>query len=355
MKTQNLDIQFFKFIYSCIIVIYHLSSNTAISVKGGYCSVEYFLLVAGLFLFLSFEKGEKTGKQRTPVQYAAKRFARFFPWSITAFLAAVVAERIIVSPVKSLASWMDYFAGDIWEILMIKWNGMNNNAHLLNSPAWTLSAMLIVGFFIWTMMYYYKKPFLNLIMPLTLVIGFGYWTHLPSANTELWIGFTTFGTFRAYLIMCVSFYCLCLTRKLEDITLNKLGKGLLTAVELLIHIFAVLVMMVRAERYYQWLLTLLFMVSISIAISGHSYLAQLLGKAKYVNFLGDLSMSIYLMHVPVIYVCRNVYDISSWTYFELIPLFAVVLVAAVVHYVGTKWLVIGTSRVFQWMKRKVIV
>ena len=55
MKERNLDIQLFKFLYAWVIVIYHLASSTAITCEGGYCGVEYFLLVAGVFLFLSFE------------------------------------------------------------------------------------------------------------------------------------------------------------------------------------------------------------------------------------------------------------------------------------------------------------
>lgn len=346
MKSRNLDIQLFKFIYSCIIVVYHLASSTAIVCRGGYCGVEYFLLTAGLFLFLSFEQGEQTGKQRTPGQYLARRFLRFLPWSITGYFLAVFVQRILIEPTTSLGAWMDCFASDIWEILMVKWNGMNNNAYLLNSPAWTLSAMLIVGFFIWTMLYHYKKPFVHLIMPLTLVVGFGYWTHLPSADTELWIGFTTFGTFRTWLIMCLSAYCLPLARKLAEVPLNKLGKALLTVAEVLIHGFALTVMFFRGERYYQWLLTGLFMVSIAIAMSGHSYIARALEKSKPVQLLGDLSMSVYLVHAPVIRLMRHVFDMQAWSWGEVPGVLAVVLAVSVIHYFGTQWLIAGIAKLW---------
>lgn len=345
MKERNLDIQLFKFLYAWVIVIYHLASSTAITCEGGYCGVEYFLLVAGVFLFLSFEKGAETGKLRTPVQYAVKRFGRFFPWSLIAFLLAAAVERIWLHPTNSLAAWADYFAGDIWEILLLKWNGMNNNAYLLNPPAWTLSAMLIVGFFIWTMMYYYKKPFVNLIMPLVLVVGFGYWMHLPSANTETWIGFTTFGTFRTLLIMCLGFYCIPMAKKLGAQQLNRRGKCALTVVEILIHVCAFGIMIVRGERYYQWLLTLMFMISIAIAMSGHSYLAKATENSKIIQLLGDVGMSIYLVHVTVIRVFRAYFDMSNWAYYRLLPVLAVVLGVAFLHYFGTKWIVKGAKTV----------
>lgn len=278
---------------------------------------------------------------------------RFLPWSTTAFLVAVFVELVWIHPTTSVTAWIDHFSGYIWELLMISWNGMNNNAILLNSPAWTLSAMLIVGFFIWTFMYHYKRHFLTLIMPLTLVFGFGYWTHLPSADTELWLGFTTFGTFRTWLIMCLSYDCIPLTRNLSDYPLNKVGKSLLTTAEILIHVFAILVMFNRAERYYQWLLTLLFMISIVIAQSGHSYLARFLTKSKLAFFLGELNMSIYLMHVSVIRVFRHMYDISKWSYNELLPLFAVLLVVSIAHYYGTKWIIKCVSALWKSFKRMI--
>ena len=355
MKSQNLDIQFFKFVYSCIIVLYHLTGSTAINCKGGYCGVEYFLLTAGLFLFLSFQRGEKTGRQYTPGQYLAKRFLRFLPWSTTAFIVAALVERVWINPTTSLVTWFDYFASDIWELLMIKWNGMNNNLLLLNGPAWTLSAMLIVGFLIWTFMYYYKKPFLTLVMPLTLIVGFGYWMHLPSADTEIWLGVTTFGTYRTWLVMCLSLFCIPMAQKLADYPLNKKGKILLTIVEIVIHVVALMVIFTRAQRYHQWLIILLFMMSIAIALSGHSYLVRFFGKSRFVYFLGELSMSIYLMHVSVIRVFRHLFDISTWSYYELLPLFAVLLVVAVAHFYGTKWAVKGVSGLWKTIKRAITI
>ena len=350
MKKQNLDIQFFKFFYSCIIVLYHLAAWTTISCKGGYYGVEYFLLTAGLFLFLSFQRGEERGKNQTPGQYLWKRFIRFLPWSTTAFILTVVVERVFVNPVESVRTWANLFPSDIFEILMVKGNGMNNNAYLVNSPAWTLSAMLLVGFVIWTLMYHYKKPFLAVIMPLTLIAGYGYWMHLPSADTEKWIGFTTFGSFRTWLVMCLSFYCIPMSKKLAEIPFNKLGKWMLTLAEILIHAFSVFAIFHWAERYYQWLLTLLFMVSIAIALSGHSYLEKLFGNSKLISLLGDVSMSIYLVHTAVIRGVDHVFGMSDWSYMELIPLAALLFVVALVHYYGTKWMVQILSAI--WKKAK---
>lgn len=269
-------------------------------------------------------------------------------------MLTVLVERVLISPTTSLKAWADYFASDIWEILLVKWNGMNNNAFLLNGPAWTLSAMLIAGFFVWSLLYYHKEKFIHFLIPVSLIAGFGYWMHLPSANTEEWIGFTTFGTFRTWLIFCLSVYCVPLGKKLGSICFNKAGKLLLTAAEVLIHLFALTVMVFRAERYYQWLVTLLFVVSIAIAVSGHSYIAKCLERVKFVQLLGELSMSVYLVHTPVIRLFRHLYDMRAWSYGQLLPLLAAVFGCAVLHYYGTKWLVKAASKLKSAIRQKLI-
>lgn len=350
MKTQNQDIQFFKFVYSCVIVIYHLAASSGITCPGGYCAVEFFLLSAGLFLFLSFARGEEKGTVMTPVQYAAKRFGRFFPWALTAFLLTVFVQRILIGKVFSPVAWMDYFSKDIWELLLISANGMNDNTYFVNSPAWTLSAMLIAGFFIWTLLFYYKKQFWSLVLPLTLVFGYGYWMHLPSANTELWIGFTTFGLFRTWIVMCLSGLCVPFARKLSGISFNKKGRILLTSLEVLIHVFALAVMFSRAQRHYQWLLTALFVICLAIALSGHSYLAKASEKSRLVSMLGNLSMSVYLVHTAVIMAFGYVFDMSNWSYLQLLPVFAAVLLVAVLHQYVTKWCITISRRMFEKIK-----
>lgn len=78
MKRQNKDIQFFKFVYSWIIVLFHIASNTGISCRGGYYAVEYYLLAAGVFVFLAFQRGESSGKIATPAQYLKKGSYDFY-------------------------------------------------------------------------------------------------------------------------------------------------------------------------------------------------------------------------------------------------------------------------------------
>ena len=265
-------------------------------------------------------------------------------------MLTVLVKRVLIENIYSPAAWMDFFSKDIWELLMVSANGINDNTYFVNSPAWTLSAMLIAGFLIWTFLYHYKKPFYALVLPITLIFGYGYWMHLPSANTELWIGFTTFGLFRAWIVMCLSSICIPVARKVSAIPFNKKGRILLTTAEILIHVFALAVMFLRATRHYQWLLTVLFIFAIAIAMSGHSYLAKFLEKSGIVRLLGEVSMSVYLVHSVVITAFGYVFDMANWTFVQIIPVFAMVLFAAFVHHFFTKWFVMQSRKLYVKIK-----
>lgn len=335
MNKRNADLDFFKFLYAWIIVLFHLTAKSQIHCVGGFYGVDFFLLVAGLFFFQSYEKQCAANRLITPGQYLKKRFLRFFPWSMTAFLFAFVAWRIVLEPVHSVGDVADAFSSDIWEILMVKWCGINEGGNLLNGPAWTLSAMCIVGFFLWSCLYYWKDKFLHLVMPLTLCLGYALWRHLESASFDAWVGFTAFGTLRAWLVMSLGYYALQLTKKLRQIRFNRWGKLLLTAFEIGAHVFILLVMFRRSTRYYQWLCTLLFLLTTAIAVSGHSYLNTFLDKCRFTGFLGELSFSVFLIHAPLQAMYVRWHDVSAWSRPQLDYL-ALVLAAAVAHLFVTK-------------------
>ncbi len=355
MKSKNLDIQLFKFLYSCLIVVYHLASSTRINCPGGYYGVEYFLLTSGLFLFLSYDKKAGTDALMTPGQFFAKRFWRFLPWSITAFALTVLVCRLYIGQVTSVREWLLQLPSDVLEILMVKGTGMNAGVMLTNGPAWTISSILIVGTLFWILLYYYRNVFIRIILPLSLILGFGIWAQLPSADTESWMGFTMFGTFRTWLIFGLSYYCMLLGKKLASVPLNRKGKWALTVCEVLIHAVALYYIFRQAQRPTQWMLTGLFMITIAIAASGHSYLADVLNKVPLVDLLGEISFSIYLVHFPVVHFFRYQFAIDTWGYKRLCVIGVAIVVVALVHYYGTNLLVKGWRAIAARFKKACVV
>ena len=336
---MNNDIALFKFIYSWFIVFYHFDATHA-HVEAGYFGVEFYLIVAGVFFFQSYEKQLARGTLMTPGTYCKKRFSRLFPWAFTAFLfTAAVMRRSFFLHEFSLPRLLSYLSDDIWEILLVKWNGMNEGGSMmLNVPAWTMSSLLIVGVLLWAVLYHYDKKFLHVFMPLTLIIGYGIWRHLPEASTGVWIGFTTVGTFRTYLAMCLGYYAVQLSKKLSAISFNRLGEWLLSLCELCCHAMAFVIMLHCDTRNFQWLTTLLFFVAVAIALSGKSRLCQLLNQCHFISYLQDLSLSVYLVHIATFEIFTHFFG-DTLSGLSLAILVGMILVCAAGHFLITRYLV----------------
>ena len=352
-RDSNNAIYFWKFLYSFIIVYFHFFQQTKAHFLSGRYGVDFYLLVAGLFLFSKYEKqmcndGRALEK---PYMFLIRRFARFFPWALAGFIFAAIVCRGFINPVPSFGKLLDYFSSDIWEILLIKMNGLNNNKALLNGPAWTLSSMLIAQFFIWSCLYCYKEKFTNLIMPLTIIVGLGIWRFIDQAAVKNWIGFTTFGTFRAWIVICLGYYSLKCSQKLLRTRFNILGKALLTILELLCHIFAIWVIMNRDSRNYQWCCILAFMIATSIELSGNSLMNDFLNRSSFVTFLGKLSMCIYLAHGTVLKLWCYFYPEPDVLYSHVLSFTAAVIIVSVLMYYAVTYGI----KLYRILSKKIVI
>lgn len=346
-KERNSNIDFFKFLYSLVIVSFHFKSPNGTHFIGGNTAVEFFLIVSG---FLLFEAWERSEKNLTPQQYFVKRFKRFFPYAFTGAVFAFIVLRGFRGQIHSVADVAEHFSSDIWEIFLIKMNGMNNNASMLNSPAWTISAMLIVGFFFWCLLYFRESEFLNAVLPASLLLILGAIPHIENKHYGAWMGLTNFGILRTWLVMGAAYYSLQFCKILRQ-RLNKKGRICMTVLEVACHVFALVVMFKSTSYEYRHCVTLAFMVSTAIAFSGQSYLTTLANKLniyiyifrkRLFDFLGEFNMSIYLTHYTVIKYLMYYYGTPGYFYHK--KLFVLIsLMSAVLHYVFTKKL-LKTSR-----------
>lgn len=334
-KERNLNIDLMKFLYSWCIVFYHFYSSTKLHFMGGFYAVEFYLLAAGMFFFQVWEQAEN----EPPHKYIYKRFMRFLPWSTTAFIFTFIVRRMIVAA-NTPTQLIEHLTKDIWEILLVKMNGINNGAGLLNGPAWTLSTMLLVEIVLLGCLFCNKKIVINVVIPVSLIAGFGFWRNTSDTSVVDWVGFTTFGVLRTWLIYGCAYYCFRLSKYLKEVQFNIMGKVALTAAETLCYMFTLLAMLFKNNRYWQWCVLLAFIIAISIAMSGHSFWGKVLEKISgLVKCLGAFSLSIYLMHRPISRYFEYIYPKNNVLYAHVASYVIAVLAGALAHYLITTWLI----------------
>lgn len=137
---------------------------------------------------------------------------------------------------------------------------------------------------------------------------------------------------------------------LKNICLKPLGIWLLTAAEVTLQMWSLWMIFNRDTRFAQWLTTLLMMLALTIALSGQSMLVRWLNKSRIVDYLGKLSMSVFLVHVPVLQYYQWKVDIRNASAVELIPLFAAIAAVSVCHYHITNWLIQITPKVLAGLR-----
>ena len=331
-ENKNIEIELLRFLGAWIVVGFHFYAETSEHFIGGFFSVDFFLILAGIMMFIKYKQEKSHGKVMRPYQYLWYRFSRVFPGIFVGFVLALIVRRGIYQPVESFVEFIDLFAHDIWELLLVDLSGMNTMPKtFVNGPAWTISSMLIAQFVIWGALYYFEDKFLNYFMPFSLIIGFAMWANVESTVVRTWLGFTTFGTLRAYLVICLGYYCALCASRLSKIQLNGGGRVLLTVAEYSTLCVLLIIEMFRKDRNYWFCSILLNFIVIAFAMSGQSYINKLLSKKMAIAKLGNIGYSIYLSHGSVHLIFIKLFLDPYIRYSYKWVFIIAVLLAAVIH------------------------
>lgn len=99
------------------------------------------------------------------------RFFRIFPYTLLAFIINYIIYTYIHNiDVFQFICQKPYL---IFEVSLLSMVGLNNNPNLLNAPTWNISALLIVEFVIMSLLINYRKIFLKIIIPFSIIFLIG--------------------------------------------------------------------------------------------------------------------------------------------------------------------------------------
>lgn len=357
MRNKTLDI--YKFIFCCVIALFHFYKEVGGHFLGGAGGVEFFVIAAALFFYGKLERSYKADDTVSGLAYAKKRFLRFFPYTTAAFVVSFLIRRVWILYRAGEALTLDkmyrWLSGDLWELLLIDLCGLNNGKGFLYVPAWTISAMLICEFIVWTLCRHNKKLFCTIIAPFSILFILGFWRNIESADFKTWIGFTTFGVLRVFLCYCLAYFVYAAARKLAEMKLTSSARALLTIAE----ISALLVSLWNMEhydsRYFRYENILLFCILLLIAFSGQSYTNRIFRGEKLTKYLGELSFAVYLTHYSVLIVINELYPEPEVLATHIWEYIAITLAVSVVFDFVMKYIVKAASKLFAEFKRKMIV
>lgn len=331
-RNGFIDVQ--KFFYAWIIVIFHFYDYTREHFMGGGSSVEFFLIASGAFFFAGYKrKTEKiSAEERSdyPVKYIKKRLLRFLPYTLPAFVVAFIVRVVITNDgqgVHDIAHIIDSFVRNIWELPLVSMCGLNGGKGMINGVTWTISTMLIVEFLILNLLVRGEKTFCSFLAPVMILISCGLWAQVEDTNHLLWHGFTTFGIIRTFIMTCAGIYAWKGAEWLSQQKISKRGRWVLTVIEVSLHIVVVVSMVYRNNRYYRMFIALLFTIAIMITLSQQGYTAQWFKQSRVTSFLGEWSVTIYVIHVSISTFLYKFYE-SPYEFYKVKYVYGVLVILA---------------------------
>ena len=360
MRNRAMDV--YKFIFCCVIAVLHFYKGSGAHMAGGGIGVEFFVMAAGLFFFQKLERemAAPDGGMDS-IAYIKKRFMRFFPYTTAGLLAAFLVKRVWIytgdGGVLSLGKLYEWFSRDIWDYLLVSMNGLNAEKVMLNVPLWTISAMLICELLIWGLYRWDKQLFRTGLAPTAILFMLGYWRNAETTTHFDWLGWTTFGVLRVFGDYCLALFVYEAAKRLAAVgeRLTALARGLLTGCEFSCLALAIVNMDRFGSRYFWYFNMLLFCVALVICFSGQSFSGRLFRHGKVAAYLGALSLSVYMVHLPIVTVFRRLYPEQVVMERQLLLYLAVVMVCSALFDLLLRLIIAGAARLWTNLKTKMVV
>lgn len=201
--TKNPAIEFFRFAFIGVIVLWHFNNIVPIF-KCGDFAVDFFFILAGAMLYRSYlvHPGQE------PVMYTFKRIRRIIiEWVLTLIPVFIIKFRdwLFINGHLNTDNLFEYLLKFIHELLFLGQTGLYHGTS--NYASWFISVLIIGGFILYAALFYFKDKSAVLLFPvfslLSLVFvfsdGFPGWEvrgcfdlQLLKGTAEMALGATTY-------------------------------------------------------------------------------------------------------------------------------------------------------------------
>ena len=297
VKKRVGTVDFFKFVFSIIIVLYHAGGfyNTA---KDGICvsgfiGVEFFFMVSGYLLTLKASRYKGGNLFDADLDMLKGKLLSIFPYMLLAVLASNAFAVIGAWSVEKLSYNLLFSLPELFDLQMVGFP-----LFAATGVSWYLSVLFFVSFLIYPLLCRRRELFTKYIAPLTAVWVIGYIAirsgYLNDPG-EWWDSFFK-GMLRGYADIALGCVCFEITRWLNSEESSGSGGMLWPVLEVVSYAGVIAYAIFHgASDAHDFFMIPLVMLAVSISFSRRSILAKLF-TGRVFNWLGIFSLSIYLSH-----------------------------------------------------------
>ena len=308
VNKHNTAIDLLKFIFAVVIVLFHgwkrLPGQGSYFINGR-LGVEIFFIISGFLMVASskrYANQENISLWRKTGSFILHKVARLSPdvfiaWFIAFYVTYVLpGEEGLLH--KLLSGGFEFFL--IWQA------GFSDFTHA-NGAVWYLSAMLLAMMFLFPVLLKNREFYLYWFAPLAALFFYGFLAikYGKLIGSDRWTGFATMGMLRAVSGLCLGAVCYNTAEKLKTVNFRLPGKMLISIASFLSIAYVIYTVYGHDPSEFDFVLVALLAIGVTLLFSERGI--NVLGYApdavnRFIMFLGELSLDIYLSNV---YWCRN--------------------------------------------------
>ncbi len=299
MKKRNGSIDFWKFIFSLVIMSFHsiyFAGDEKFLFYNGANMVEFFFLVSGFLMAASVMKQNTEGIPvwKSTWQFLFHKIKSMCPEYYVAWAVSFVIKNTAggILPLRLICK---HGILSIWELFFLRMAGFND--YNANGATWYISAMLYVMLLFLPLFFWKKEFFLHIVAPIGAlgILGSLYaLTRVLRGNTD-WMGFCFKGLLRAAGVLCAGCICYLACQKLKELKFTSFAKILLSFAEIGGYLFALYWTFGHGTSRMEFIILVLFAVSVTISFSHQGMLAPLFDN-RAVYWMGKFSFPLFLSH-----------------------------------------------------------
>lgn len=302
-QKRNGAIDFWKFIFSMVIVLFHTFHYNSINgihpFIGGNSAVDFFFLVSGFLMSHSynrlkiFSSNETIGK--STFHFIKHKIKGLYPEFAIAWSLAFIVMHLSKDSLSFATIIKDFLTG-IWELCLLRMSGLTE--YRANVVTWYISAMILAMLILYPLLLKFKDTFFYIIAPCISIflLGYLYQAFGELGGVTVWEGFYYRGFIRTLAVLSLGCILWKICQAIKKYQYSTFARILFSATELCGYLFCLVWMFERHSKNMHFVLLMIFAVCVLITFS-HEGIAAPLFDNRLCYFLGKASFSLYIGHV----------------------------------------------------------
>ncbi len=303
MKKRNYEIDFWKFIFIFMIVIYHawcldFTQNAKILFPYGNLLVDFFFIVSSYLMMVKIkEKKDTNNLGKDTWKFILGKIKPIYPYICLAFFVGVFCFLCFLHtpPLK--------LVNNIFELLQLQTSGILTSPQIyanINRAEWYIASMLIIFLIIYPLAVKYKKTYSLIMAPLFVFItcSFILYCHIPIYDPFEVSTFFVNGTIRAFLSMNLGVITYELVEIFQNLKFTSLVKGFCTLLEVGLILCYLYLVQKGYGIFSMFLPPFISMLFVTIIFSNVSYIGNLFHHSFWQK-CSKFGLILYLNHMYI--------------------------------------------------------